>query len=199
MSRPTSIEIDLAALRHNASQLKGIAAPRQFFAVVKADAYGHGAVQCSRALETIVDGLVVAILEEAVILREAGVGADIIVLQGPHSPEDLAEFSRLDLWPVFTDHRQLAWLDRITEKSIERAWLKVDCGMHRLGFDASDVVAAEAQLRKAGIADVALMSHFAESEVAGSELTAKQLANWQTLSRSPSASFLLIHRLCFKP
>ena len=58
MPRPTSIEIDLAALRHNASQLKRIAAPRQFFAVVKADAYGHGAIECSRALETIADGLV---------------------------------------------------------------------------------------------------------------------------------------------
>ena len=189
MPRPTSIEIDLDALRHNASQLKGIAAPRQFFAVVKADAYGHGAVQCSRALETIADGLVVAILEEAVILREAGVGANIIVLQGPHSQEDLAEFSRLDLWPVFTDHRQLAWLDSMPEKSIERAWLKVDTGMHRLGFDASDVVTAEEQLRKAGIANVALMSHFAESEVAGSELTAKQLANWQMLARGALCEF----------
>ena len=189
MPRPTSIEIDLAALRHNASQLKRIAAPRQFFAVVKADAYGHGAIECSRALETIADGLVVAILEEAVILREAGVRADIIVLQGPHSQGDLAEFSRLELWPVFTDHRQLAWLDSMSSLSIKRAWLKVDTGMHRLGFDLSDVVAAEQQLRKAGIADVGLMSHFAESEVAGSELTAKQLANWQTLTRSPSASF----------
>ena len=189
MPRPTSIEIDLDALRHNASQLKGIAAPRRFFAVVKADAYGHGAIECSKALETIADGLVVAILEEAVMLREAGVGADVIVLQGPHSQGDLAEFSRLDLWPVFTDHRQLAWLASMPEKSIERAWLKVDTGMHRLGFDLSDVVAAEAQLRKAGIADIALMSHFAESEVAGSELTAKQLANWQTLARRPSASF----------
>ena len=189
MPRPTSIEIDLAALRHNASHLMRIAWPRQFFAVVKADAYGHGAVQCSRVLETITDGLVVAILEEAVILREAGIGANIIVLQGPHSREDLAEFSRLDLWPVFTDHRQLAWLDSMPEKSIERAWLKVDTGMHRLGFDLGDVVAAKGQLKKAGIADVALMSHFAESEVAGSELTAKQLANWQTLARGDSASF----------
>ena len=89
MSRPTSIEIDLAALRHNASQLKGIAAPRQFFAVVKADAYGHGAVQCSRALETIVDGLVVAILEEAVILREAGVGGRHHCLTGAALPGGL--------------------------------------------------------------------------------------------------------------
>ena len=96
MPRPTSIEIDLAALRHNASQLKRIAAPRQFFAVVKADAYGHGAIECSRALETIADGLVVAILEEAVILREAGVRGRHHCLTGAALPEDLAEFSRLD-------------------------------------------------------------------------------------------------------
>ena len=189
MPRHTSIEIDLAALRHNASQIKRITAPRQFFAVVKADAYGHGAIECSRTLEAVVDGLVVAILEEAVMLREAGVEANVIVLQGPHSREDLAEFSRLDLWPVFTDHRQLAWLDSMSGQQIERAWLKVDTGMHRLGFNLSDIVTAEQQLRKSGIADVALMSHFAESEVAGSELTAKQLASWQTLARSPSASF----------
>ena len=189
MARPTSIEIDLAALKYNASQLKRIAAPRQFFAVVKADAYGHGAVECSRALETIADGLVVAILEEAVMLREAGIEASIIVLQGPHSRDDMAEFSRLDLWPVFTDHRQLAWLDSIRRKSIQRAWLKVDTGMHRLGFDLNDVAAAEQQLRKGGIADVALMSHFAESEIAGSKLTAKQLANWQSLAPGASASF----------
>ena len=189
MARPTSIQIDLAALKHNASQLKRIAAPRRFFAVVKADAYGHGAVECSRALEAIVDGLVVAILEEAVMLREAGIEAKIIVLQGPHSREDLAEFSRLDLWPVFTDHRQLAWLDNMPVTPIRRAWLKVDTGMHRLGFNPSDVVAAELQLRKASIADVALMSHFAESEVAGSALTTKQLANWQSLALGASASF----------
>ena len=89
MSRPTRVTIDLKALTDNAQALRKQAGNRKFMAVVKADAYGHGATECADALSEHVDAFAVAITEEALALRSAGIEQPILVLQGPHPADDL--------------------------------------------------------------------------------------------------------------
>ena len=84
MPRPSRFIIDLAHLEHNLAQLSRLAAPRKTMAVVKANAYGHGALRCAKALENQVNAFAVALTEEAIVLREAGITKPILVLQGPH-------------------------------------------------------------------------------------------------------------------
>ena len=80
--RPTIAEIDLSALRENATLLAETVAPAGVMAVVKADAYGHGAVACARALQPRVWGFAVSLVEEGVELRRSGIEAPIVVLGG---------------------------------------------------------------------------------------------------------------------
>ena len=107
MSRPTRVTIDLKALTDNAQALRKQAGNRKFMAVVKADAYGHGAPECADALSEHVDAFAVAITEEALALRSAGIEQPILVLQGPHSADDLeaagADTSDLGLGDETTD------------------------------------------------------------------------------------------------
>ena len=84
MARATTLHIDLSAISANVATLGDRIGAQKLMAVVKANAYGHGAVQVAKQIETDVDALAVAITEEAVILREAGVAAPILVLEGPH-------------------------------------------------------------------------------------------------------------------
>ncbi|MEC8157677.1 MAG: alanine racemase, partial [Pseudomonadota bacterium] len=107
MSRPTQFTINLQALCENATTLKSLAGPRSTMAVVKADAYGHGAVPCARALSPLVDAFAVAIAEEAIALREGGIELPILVLQGPHSREDAQVMSSAALWPAISSEHQV--------------------------------------------------------------------------------------------
>jgi len=110
MSRPTRVTIDLKALTDNAQALRKQAGSRKFMAVVKADAYGHGATECAHALSEQVDAFAVAITEEALALRSAGIEHPILVLQGPHSADDLEAAVHASLWPAISNHDQLDWL-----------------------------------------------------------------------------------------
>ena len=177
MPRPSQFSIDLDALAHNVDALSRLAGSRQKMAVVKANAYGHGAVACARALEMSVDAFAVAITEEAIELRDAGIDKPILVLQGPHSSDDLDIISAHSLWPAVSNQHQLTWLIAQTNKP-DQVWLKVDTGMHRLGFDPSDLFDVRAALCAAGIRNTTLMSHLADAEDAESDLTHRQAARW---------------------
>ncbi len=180
MPRPSQFSIDLDALAHNFEALSRLAGSRQKMAVVKANAYGHGAVACAGALETSVDAFAVAITEEAIELRDAGIAKPILVLQGPHSNEDIAAMTAHSLWPALSNHHQLSWLIAQTDKP-DQVWLKVDTGMHRLGFDPNDVADTTSALHTAGIRNITLMSHLADAEDAESDLTHRQAARWKTV------------------
>ena len=149
-------------------------------AVVKANAYGHGAVACAQVLETSVDAFAVAMTEEAIELRDAGIAKPILVLQGPHSSEDLVAMTAHSLWPAISNHHQLTWLIAQTNKP-DQVWLKVDTGMHRLGFDPKDIADANTALNTAGIRNITLMSHLADAEDAESALTHRQTARWSNV------------------
>lgn len=177
MPRPSHFNIDLDALAQNFEALSRLAGSRRKMAVVKANAYGHGALACARVLEHSVDAFAVAITEEAIELREAGIDTPILVLQGPHSSDDLDIISAHSLWPAVSNHHQLKWLIAQTDKP-DQVWLKVDTGMHRLGFDPNDVADARSALNAAGIRNTTLMSHLADAEDAESALTHRQTKRW---------------------
>jgi alanine racemase len=141
--RPAWAEVDLGAIRHNVEVLRRVAAPAAVCAVVKADGYGHGSVPVARAaLEAGAESVAVALVEEGVVLREAGIDAPILLLSEP--PASAAgEVVRRRLTPtVYTSEGLDAFA---AAAAAERAGpvgvqLKVDTGMHRVGATAGDAV-----------------------------------------------------------
>jgi alanine racemase len=131
--------IDLAAIRHNLAQVRRFAPQSQIMAAIKADAYGHGAVHVARALSELVDSFAVACLEEALVLREAHVRAPIALLEGILSMEEAKLSLRHELQVVAHDHWQLELLEALPHGARVPLWLKLDSGMHRLGFPLRDV------------------------------------------------------------
>ncbi len=134
--RPTVAEIDLRSLEYNYRQLKKrIPKGVELLAVVKADAYGHGAIPISRRLEKLgVSYLGVAISDEGVELRKGGVKAPILILGGIYK-EDVDQVLQYDLTPVVFQKESLKLLKKATERWPKkvRIHIKVDTGMGRLG------------------------------------------------------------------
>jgi alanine racemase len=164
MVRPSWVEIDLDAIAHNVRLLAEIAAPASLCAVVKADAYGHGDVPVAEAaLEAGAPLLAVALVEEAIRLREAGIEAPILLLSEP--PEKSAgEVIKWDLIPTVYTAGFVSALSEVADRPL-RTHLKVDTGMHRVGAtiaDAKDLVAAivaDSSLQLEGV-----WTHFAVAE-----------------------------------
>lgn len=164
MSRPLVAEVDLAALKHNLVLAKQQNPIAKTLAVVKANAYGHGAVQVALSLEHDADAFGVAAIEEALELRSAQLRAPILLLEGVFSEDELASCEREDFWLVCHSDYQIDWLVRYLANSDWRPqiWLKVDSGMHRLGFDAEAVPSVLVSLSSIeGLPEPVLMSHFA--------------------------------------
>lgn len=178
MPRPTRAEVDLAALRANyalARQLHGGRA----LAVVKADAYGHGALRCAQALEPTADGFAVAFLAEALALRAGGIRAPILVLEGVFDADELAQAAAHAIWIAVHHEPQLRMLEAYRGTQRLHAWLLVDSGMHRAGFLPEDVRAAHARLQALPcVADITLMTHFARADEPGVDFTAQQIATF---------------------
>lgn len=187
MPRPTKITIDLTALRHNARCTATMAGSAKLMAAVKADAYGHGLLPCSEALSSIVDGFAVAVCEEAVVLREAGINLPILVLEGPFDGEDVLALGQYDLMSVVHAPHQLDLLEKSGTQNLPSLWIKVDTGMHRLGFDPGELPKIVAELQGQGARPVVITSHFADGENPDSALTVRQQARWQSVHQ-PTAS-----------
>ena len=175
MTRPARVTIDLDALRHNLSRVRHYAPNSKIMAIVKADAYGHGITRVARTLGQV-DAFGVACLEEARQLREAGVRQRILLLEGPYSVEEIADIQQFRLDTVIHHRFQLDMLDAATIDDPIRVWLKVDSGMHRLGFAPSEVDKVwQALSRHAGVAgDIRFISHFACANEYGNAMTRRQ-------------------------
>jgi alanine racemase len=158
--RRSEVTIDLGALRRNVRRLREVAAPAELWAVVKADAYGHGAADCVRAaLEEGAAALCVATVREGVALRETFAEARILVM-GPRAPDEdeLARAARLE---VAVSRPELP--DGLA------VHVKVDTGMGRFGM-SPDEASAVAHERVAGV-----MSHFASADEADEAFARRQL------------------------
>jgi alanine racemase len=186
MSRTTVATIHLGALRHNLARLKAMAAPARVMAVVKADAYGHGLERVARALDAEAECFAVAALGDGLRLRAAGHRQRIVVLSGPDQPGDIAEMQRLGLDAAIHHEAQLAWLaEAAPTRGRLRTWLKIDSGMHRLGFAPERVAEVHARLAALpGIdPEIGLLTHFAESELFDGTGTPAQIARFAAATR----------------
>ncbi|MGG5288012.1 alanine racemase [Pseudomonas shirazensis] len=185
--RPARALIDLQALRHNyrlARELSGAKA----LAVIKADAYGHGAVRCALALEAEADGFAVACIEEALELRAAGIKGPILLLEGFFEASELALISANDLWCVVHSLWQLEAIEQSAVAKPLKVWLKLDSGMHRVGLHPKDYQQAYQRLLASGkVARIVLMSHFARADELDAQATAQQLAVFEEARQGLSA------------
>jgi alanine racemase len=165
MARPTSATIHTDALRHNLAEVRRRAPDSRVMAVVKADGYGHGLERVARALGGA-DAFGVAALSDAERLRAAGLSQPVVLLSGFNEPGDIDQLRRLNVETVVHHAVQLEMLEQAPAGEPVRCWLKLDTGMHRLGFPLEDVRAAHARLAAipAVADDIVLMNHFASSD-----------------------------------
>jgi alanine racemase len=172
--RPTWAEVDLGAVAHNVAVLAEHVAPAEVWAVVKADGYGHGAVPVAQAaLGAGAHGLAVALVEEAVVLRDAGIDAPILLLSEAR-PDEFLELAALDLRTVlYTPGGIAAAAD--TGRPL-RVHLKVDTGMHRVGAQPGDAVAlAQAVVDVPNLTLEGVWTHCAVADEPDRPETAEQL------------------------
>jgi alanine racemase len=180
------VEIDLDALRHNFAVVRGHAPGCRIMAIVKADAYGHGIVRVARALPEA-DAFGVACIEEAEELRAAGIGNPLVLLEGPFTPEEIAALPALGLETVVHTPEQLAMIEQARPAAPIACWLKVDTGMHRLGFPPEEALAVHARL--AALPHVAkgirIMTHLASAQRQGDPSIPAQLDAFAALDGLP--------------
>jgi alanine racemase len=178
--RPTAASIDLAALAHNFAEAERLAAGREVIAVVKADAYGHGAAPVARRL--VAAGcrrLAVATVGEAAELRAAAVRVPILVLGGVHDAAEADDAVELGLVPVIQQGGHVPLLARAAQErgrplAVE---LEVDTGMARMGVPPEDVAAlAAAFLRDGALVLEGLYTHLACADESDLAMTRRQLA-----------------------
>jgi alanine racemase len=185
MSRPTRAIIDLDALLHNLSHLKQQQPGKLVIAVIKANAYGHGSVQCAKVLAPHADKLAVAFIEEALTLLDAGVRSPIVVLEGPQAFTDsvgseLADECAECIEWVIHDARQMEWLRRTRRKI--RIWLKINIGMNRLGFAVGSLaVLLESIQSLPHLVLQGVITHYASADEPNAKLHQQQLAIVQEL------------------
>lgn len=164
MPRPIRATIDAAALAHNLEVARRHAAPAKVWAVVKANAYGHGLLRAAQALKEA-DGFALLDFVDALRLRHAGVTKPILMLQGFFKPEDVTLLARHRLTPVVHNVEQLEMLEKVTFVGKMDAYLKVNSGMNRLGFSVDNVrLAWNALDGHPGVGSVTLMTHFADAD-----------------------------------
>jgi alanine racemase len=187
-TRPTWAEVSLSTLRQNFRTVqKHVSTGVTVCAVVKADAYGHGAVECSRALES--EGarwLGVTSLDEAIPLREAGVRSNILLMTG-FWREEASEIVRLHLTPTVWETWHVEALERAAAAAVAVAHpvhLKVDTGMGRLGVAVADLPAVLTALKAAGhLVLEGLSTHLASSEIMDAPSVADQERNFEEARR----------------
>jgi len=162
MTRPIFATIDLAALRHNFGVARRQVGDTRLWAVVKANAYGHGLERAVAALAADADGFALIELEGAVALRQSGVTHPLLLLEGFYAADELDLFIGHRLIPVVHCQAQIAMLLESDWPADLPVYLKINSGMNRLGFAAEEIPAAHAAL--AGRMPIVLMTHFADAD-----------------------------------
>lgn len=175
MSRNTIARIDLSALERNLAQVRTLAPGSQVVCVVKADGYGHGLSRVSSALDGA-DLLAVATVDEGRGCRESGWRGRLLLLEGPANVPEFEEMISLEAEMVVHHETQLQLLRQRQHQIRQTLWLKIDTGMHRLGFppEQTSVVHAELEALR-GSSPTVLMTHFACADETHNPMTQHQI------------------------
>ena len=177
MSRPTRAVIDLQALRHNYQLAESLAPESKTIPMVKANAYGHGAVKVAQALADLAPAFGVACIEEALELRSAGIKQPILLLEGAFDATELKIAATKGFWVMVENHQQKEAIINADLALPLTVWLGVDSGMHRLGFQPEDIAEVYQCLNSSrNISQpIVFTSHFACADDLDSEATTKQI------------------------
>lgn len=166
MPRPIQALIHTDALAHNLRRVRQATPDARVWAVVKANAYGHGIESVFEGLRGA-DGFALLDIHEAQRLRALDWRGPILLLEGVFEPRDLEWCSRLDLWHVVHREAQIDWLATHKTEIPHRVFLKINTGMNRLGFAPHAARAAYARLGALPQVDeVSLMTHFSDADAA---------------------------------
>ncbi len=164
MPRPIRATIDNHALRHNLAQIRAIAPNARVWAVVKANAYGHGIERTFEGMRGA-DGFALLDLEEAQRVRALGWRGPILLLEGVFEPRDLELCSHLNLWHTVHCEEQIGMLAAHKTHVPHRVFLKMNSGMNRLGFSPQRYRAAWSRLNALPQVDeISLMTHFSDAD-----------------------------------
>ena len=148
MLRPARVKIHKEALQHNVGIAKKHAPQSKVMVAVKANAYGHGMVQTAQACEEVADGFMVASLQEGVTLRQKQISKPILAIQGFNSVDDMGRAIKYNIRCTIHDHTQLALFIENPQLVIGlKVAIKMDSGMHRLGFPPEQAIAHYQKIR----------------------------------------------------
>lgn len=180
MRRSARIVVHPEALQHNLNRAKQLAPDSKLLAVIKANAYGHGSADTAGIVHEIADEFAVSCIPEAVVLRQASIEKPITILQGFQNDSDLRIAEQLKLRLTVHDDNQLGLLDNYSSRSDYRFDLniKIDSGMHRLGFQPDRTQALYKKLAthtQVNPDSLILMTHFSSADDLDNDFTSKQL------------------------
>ena len=181
MPRPIEALIHTTALAHNLARARVAARGARVWAVVKANAYGHGVERAFEGLRGA-DGFALLDLSEAATVRGLGWRGPVLLLEGCFEPRDLELCSRLGLWHVVHCNEQIDWLAAHKTQAPHRVFLKMNSGMNRLGFKPESFRSAYARLEALPQVDeISLMTHFSDAD--GDRGVAQQLARFDSATQ----------------
>ena len=164
MPRPIEALVHPPALAHNLGRARAAAPDGRVWAVVKANAYGHGITRVFEGLRAA-DGFALLDLAEAELLRSLGWRGPILLLEGAFEARDLELCSRLNLWHVVHGQEQVNWLAAHKTQQPHRVFLKMNSGMNRLGFTPAAFRSAWVRLNALPqVAEISLMTHFSDAD-----------------------------------
>lgn len=166
MSRPIRATLDLSALRGNFSIARQSAQGAALWAVIKANAYGHGLMRAAEALDDLADGYALLDLDDAVALREAGFRQPILLLEGFFEADELLLFAEYGLTPVVHTLEQAEMLTSTALPARLPVYLKLNTGMNRLGLSAEEFHPVLTALETTPcVSAITLMTHFADADL----------------------------------
>jgi alanine racemase len=177
-----SARVETQALRHNLARCRAVAPRARVMAVVKANAYGHGLVPAAVAMAAA-DGFAVARIEEGIALRDVGLRQPILLLEGVFDAAQMEAAGQRNFELVVHCHEQIGLLSSYCGATRFRVWLKVDTGMNRLGFRATEFSSVWSNVRalRCVAEDVCIMSHLSSADVRESAKTNSQLGTFAQL------------------
>lgn len=177
MKPATYALVNLEAIKHNIQKTREYAPQAKIMAVIKANAYGHGILNVAEKIQGV-DALAVARVEEAIVLRQAGIKVRINILEGFVSEDEINDLIEYNLDSVIHSVFQLDLLEKYQGQKKMSVWLKLDTGMNRLGFHVSEFQSAYQRLLACSNVNhpVSLMTHFSSADEVNNQATIKQLS-----------------------